>query len=81
MKSQSPLVSVIVNCHNGQKYLKDCINSIMNQSYKNWELIFWDNNSTDKSLEIVNSFKDNRIKIFISRSFNKLYHARNLALL
>ena len=35
MKSQSPLVSVIVNCHNGQKYLKDCINSIMNQSYKN----------------------------------------------
>ena len=29
MKSQSPLVSVIVNCHNGQKYLKDCINSII----------------------------------------------------
>ena len=44
-----PLVSVIVNCYNGQKYLKDCLRSIVNQTYKNWELIFWDNFSTDQS--------------------------------
>ena len=80
MKSQLPLVSIIVNCHNGQKYLKKCIKSILNQSYKNWELIFWDNCSTDKSIKIANNFKDKRIKIFRSKSFYKLYHARNLAL-
>ena len=38
-----PLVSVIVNCHNGQKYLAECIRSILNQTYTNFEIIFWDN--------------------------------------
>ena len=36
----NPLVSIIINCHNGEKYLKECIESVLNQSYKNWELIF-----------------------------------------
>ena len=45
----NPLISVIVNCHNGEKYLIECINSILNQSYKKLEIIFWDNCSTDGS--------------------------------
>ena len=75
-----PLVSVIVNCYNGQKYLKDCLRSIVNQTYKNWELIFWDNFSTDQSKKVLNEFNDKRIKYFKSKKFLPLYKARNLAI-
>ena len=37
---KSPLVSVIMNCHNGEQFLKKSIDSIIQQNYKNWELIF-----------------------------------------
>jgi len=47
----APLVSVLMNCFNGEKYLREAIDSIINQTYKNWELVFWDNQSTDKSLD------------------------------
>ena len=46
--SDQPLISIIMNCHNGEKYLKDSIKSILDQTYQNWELIFYDNNSNDK---------------------------------
>ena len=62
MNKKNPLVSIIVNCHNGQKYLNQCIKSIINQTYKNWEIIFWDNCSTDNSTNIIENFKDKRIK-------------------
>tara|TARA_Y200000002_G_scaffold93350_1_gene75255 strand:- start:173 stop:973 length:801 start_codon:yes stop_codon:yes gene_type:complete len=75
-----PLISVIVNCHNGEKYLLNCIKSILNQDFKNFEIIFWDNCSTDESEKIINSFKDNRLKKFFSKKFNNLYVARNLAI-
>ena len=82
MKSNSkkPLVSIIMNCYNGEKYLKESIKSIINQTYKNWELIFWDNCSTDNSKKITKKFKDNRIYYFKSKQFVNLYEARNLAL-
>jgi len=73
------LVSVIVNCYNGEKYLKDALKSIQNQKYSKWELIFWDNQSTDKSKEIFNSFKDERFKYFYADRHTTLYEARNLA--
>ena len=77
---KSPLVSVIVNCHNGQKYLSECIKSILNQTYKNLEIIFWNNFSNDNSLQIINSFQDKRIKKFSSKKYLKLYDSRNLAI-
>ena len=40
-----PYISVIVNCHNGEKYLESCLNSIINQNYKDYEVIIWDNAS------------------------------------
>ena len=81
MKSKkTPLVSIIMNCYNGDKYLRKSIKSIISQSYKNWELIFWDNNSEDNSKNILKSFKDKRILYFRSKKFMKLYHARNLAI-
>ena len=80
MPKNKPLVSVIMNCHNGEKYLKESIKSLMSQTYKNWELIFWDNNSFDNSKKIVKKFKDKRIKYFKSQKFQNLYHSRNLAI-
>ncbi len=43
MNKKSPLVSFVVNCFNGELFLKTCLNSILSQTYTNWELIFWDN--------------------------------------
>ena len=48
-----PLVSILMNCFNGERYLKEAIKSIISQSYKNWELIFWDNLSNDNSIKIA----------------------------
>ena len=42
-------VSIIVNCYNGESYLDECLSSIKDQTYKNYEVIFFDNNSNDKS--------------------------------
>ena len=69
-----------MNCYNGEKYIKRAITSILNQTYQNWELIFWDNDSNDNSSKILKSFSDNRIKYFLSNKHEKLYKARNLAL-
>ena len=78
--NNKPLISVIMNCYNGGKYLEESINSLVNQTYQNWELIFWDNLSTDNSYEIFNKFNDKRLKYFRSTKHVILYQARNLAL-
>ncbi len=76
MSKISPLVSIIMNCYNGEKYLNEALKSIIEQTYSNWELIFWDNQSKDNSAEIVNSFKDSRIRYFFSEQFTDLGGAR-----
>tara|TARA_Y100000589_G_scaffold331049_1_gene383028 strand:- start:1333 stop:2265 length:933 start_codon:yes stop_codon:yes gene_type:complete len=75
-----PLVSVIMNCHNSDTFLEESINSVVEQTYQNWELIFWDNNSTDNSRKVVETFKDNRIKYFFNNEYTPLGEARNLAI-
>ena len=57
-----PLVSIIMNCKNGEEFLNQSLNSILNQTYKNWELIFVDNASVDNSKFIFQEFKDDRFK-------------------
>ena len=69
-----------MNCHNGEEYLVDSLKSVINQTYKNWELIFWDNCSSDKSAEIFKNFSDKRFKFFYSSEFTTLYKARNRAI-
>ena len=52
-----PEVSVLMTIYNHQNYLKNSIKSIINQSYKNWELIAIDNGSTDNSAKILKKIK------------------------
>ena len=58
-------LSVIVPCYNVEKYLKRCLDSIINQTYKNLEIICVNDGSTDKSVEILQKYakKDARIKV------------------
>lgn len=74
------LVSVIINSYNGEKFVQKSLNSVLNQSYKNLEVIFWDNASTDNTKDIINlSNSDKRIKYTYSNKFQKLYAAKNEA--
>lgn len=77
---EKPLVSIIMNCYNSDSYLKEAIESVLNQTYDNWEIIFWDNQSTDESANIVNSYEDDRIKYFYAPTHTPLGEARNLAI-
>lgn len=80
MRKKKYLVSIIINCHNGAKFLGKAINSVVKQTYDNWEVIFWNNKSTDKSEQIIKNFKDNKIKYYESKKYLKLYEARNEAI-
>ena len=79
MKSKG-LVSVIMNCHNGETFLREAIQSVLKQKYKKWELIFWDNNSIDDSAEIFKSYKDKRLKYYFRKKKASLYESRNSAI-
>ena len=57
------LVSIIMNCKNGEIF-KIFIGFVLKQKYKNWELIFVDNNSKDETKKIFKKYKDNRFKYF-----------------
>ena len=78
--NEQPLVSIIMNCYNGETYLQESINSVLSQTYKNWELVFWDNKSQDKSAEIFKGYEDKRFKYFYANKHTTLYKARNLAI-
>tara|TARA_E500000178_G_scaffold292581_1_gene296960 strand:+ start:1831 stop:2721 length:891 start_codon:yes stop_codon:yes gene_type:complete len=80
MKTKKNLVSIILNCYNGEKYLKEALSSVIAQTYKNWELIFLDNRSIDSSKNILNSFKNKKFKYFKTARHLSLYSARNLAI-
>jgi len=73
-------VSIIMNCYNGEQYLKEALESIIKQTYKNWELIFWDNQSTDKSASIFKSYTDSRFKYYYASIHTGLGEARKKAI-
>jgi glycosyltransferase involved in cell wall biosynthesis len=74
-----PRVSIVMNCYNGERYLKEAIDSIYAQTYNDWEIIFWDNASTDRSAKIAQSF-DNKLRYFYSSENVHLGAARKLAM-
>jgi glycosyltransferase involved in cell wall biosynthesis len=72
-------VSIIMNCYNSDRFLNEAIDSIYAQTYPNWEIIFWDNASSDNSAAIARSY-DERLKYFLAEKTTPLGEARNLAL-
>ena len=76
-----PLISVIIPVYNSELYLKECLDSVINQTYKKIEIICVDDGSTDHSLDILNFYqkKDSRIKVFTQENSGPSA-ARNKAL-
>lgn len=60
---KTPLISIVIPMYNAQNYIKETIQSVLSQTYQNWELIIVDNKSTDNSIQVVQSFNDERIKL------------------
>ena len=63
MENQQPLVSVLLIAMNHEKFIAQAVHSILNQTYKNIEVVFLDNNSKDKTFEIAN-------EIFLNSKIN-----------
>ncbi len=75
-------VSIIMPNYNCGKFLQETINSVLNQTYRNWELLIVDDCSTDNSVEVIRSFcdKDERIKLFVNEKNSGAAASRNLAM-
>jgi len=80
-RNKEPLVSIIMSVFNGSQYLFDAVNSILNQTYSNFEFIIVDDGSTDFSYELIKkiSGNNNKIKIF-KRSHFGLANSLNFAI-
>jgi len=76
------LVSIITANYNCEKFLDDTINSVLNQTYQNWEMIIVDDVSSDKSVEIIQKYvkKDNRITLIQLKENSGAAVARNTAI-
>jgi glycosyltransferase involved in cell wall biosynthesis len=93
MKNQknNPLVSVLIPTYNSELYIKETLESILNQTYKNLEIVVIDDASIDNTINIVKRYEDKRIRLFIndknlgiSKNMNKgikLSHGKYLAIM
>ncbi len=82
MPANTGKVSIIMNCYNSERYLTEALASVLAQTYQQWELIFWDNGSTDTSVKIARDYgkNENRIRYFHTQDTVSLGEARNKAL-
>ncbi len=74
-----PKVSVIINCRNGEKHLQETLESLRSQTFRDYELVFWDNCSDDRTADIAKTF-DSRLRYFKGETPVPLGKARNLAI-
>lgn len=74
------LVSIIMPCYNCSEFISDTILSVINQTYKNWELIIVDDCSTDESIAKIEAYNDDRIKIFRNDKNSGAAYSRNVAI-
>ncbi len=75
-----PRVSIIMNVRNGASFLRAALDSVMAQTFQDWELIVWDDCSTDDSARIIAEYRDPRIRYFLSPEDTPLGEARNSAI-
>jgi len=74
------VISVIINCHNCHEFLAEALESVLQQSENDWEIIFWDNASEKPAEAFVKAYGDERIHYFYDQEFVALGEARNRAL-
>ncbi|TMO22086.1 glycosyltransferase family 2 protein [Pseudoalteromonas sp. S4741] len=76
---EKPLVSVIMPAYNAEKYIAQSIDSVVKQSYQNWELLITDDRSNDNTQQIVKQYsnQDSRIKLFVNEENGGAGVARN----
>lgn len=70
-QSSKPKISVIIPCYNGERFIGNAIKSVLNQTYKNWELVIVDDGSTDSSCEIVENYFNNDKVRLVKNTYNK----------
>ena len=70
MNNNSPLISIIIPVYNGKKYLAQCINSIIGQTYSNWELLLIDDGSTDGAEDMCDEYAANNDRISVLHKVN-----------
>lgn len=81
MKGSQTVVSILMNCYNSQKYLDETLQSLFNQTYPNWQLVFVDNCSTDNSKKIVDKYEQDARVLYIQTPHHMpLGEARELGL-
>jgi glycosyltransferase involved in cell wall biosynthesis len=80
MSSDNPKVTVIIPVYNGEKYLSYAVESILNQTFNDFELLIINDGSTDHSLEIIQSYRDQRIRIVDNKENLGLVRTRNKGL-
>ena len=78
---EKPLVSIIVPCYNQSQYLDECLNSVLNQTYLNWECIIVNDGSPDQTCEVANKWlaKDIRFS-YIEKENGGVSSARNIGI-
>lgn len=77
---ETPLISIVMVNYNQEDYLKESIDSVIAQTYQNWELIIVDDGSTDASVEIIKSYEDSRIRPIFLKKNRHICYATNLGL-
>lgn len=77
---ETPLVTVFMPIYNSEKYIAESLESILRQTYRNLEIILVDDGSTDRSVEIVESYNDNRIKLIKNEKNMGIPYTRNVGL-
>lgn len=75
-----PLVSVIMPAYNGEKYIGDAIESILNQTYDNFELIIVEDKSTDHTLDVIHGYEDSRISLYLNECNRGIAYSTNLGI-
>jgi glycosyltransferase involved in cell wall biosynthesis len=71
-----PRVSILVNLYNGARYLREALDSVMAQTFTDWELVLWDDQSTDGTAAIVAEYQDPRVRYYLSPTRTHLGDAR-----
>ncbi len=77
---KKPLLTVVMPTYNGEKYIRAAIDSVLNQTFKNFELLIINDGSVDDTIEIISSYKDDRIRLIDLEENKGIAYCRNLGL-